>query len=245
MTAPRRIGILGGMGPEATVLLMQRLIEAVPARDDSDHIPLYVDMNPQVPSRIARLIEGRGPDPGPVLVRMAQGLERMGAKALAMPCNTAHHYAPQIAAAVTIPFIDMIALAADAARDAAGHGAQVGMLASPAVKLTGVFEPALAARGLTPLWPDDTDQAAILDAIRAIKRHGLSAEESATVARAARALADRGARVVMVACTELSLASSAIGGSVPVVDTLDALVEGIVTFALDDADAAGEVRATG
>ena len=54
----RCIGILGGMGPEATILLQQKLVAAVTARDDADHIPLLIDMNPQVPSRISRLIEG-------------------------------------------------------------------------------------------------------------------------------------------------------------------------------------------
>ena len=68
----RRIGILGGMGPQATVALMQRLIDAVPAADDRDHIPLIVDDNTQVPSRIAALINGAGTDPGPVLVQMAR-----------------------------------------------------------------------------------------------------------------------------------------------------------------------------
>ena len=96
----RRIGILGGMGPEATVALMQRVIALVPARDDADHVPLIVDQNPQVPSRIAYLIEGRGEDPGPVLIAMARRLETAGAEAIAMPCNTAHHWAGAIAGAV-------------------------------------------------------------------------------------------------------------------------------------------------
>ena len=87
----RRIGILGGMGPEATVLLMSRIIARTPAADDRDHVPLFVDNNTQVPSRIAALIEGTGEDPGPVLADMARRLEANGAEALAMPCNTAHH----------------------------------------------------------------------------------------------------------------------------------------------------------
>lgn len=62
----RTVGILGGMGPAATVLLMQRLLASVPARDDSDHIPLIVHQNPAVPSRIRRLIEGIGDDPAPI-----------------------------------------------------------------------------------------------------------------------------------------------------------------------------------
>lgn len=57
---PRPVGILGGMGPQATVLLMDKLIAAVRAADDRDHIPLIVDQNTQVPSRIQRLIEGAG-----------------------------------------------------------------------------------------------------------------------------------------------------------------------------------------
>ncbi|PPB80955.1 aspartate racemase [Albidovulum inexpectatum] len=232
MTAPRRIGILGGMGPEATVLLMQRLIRAVPARDDGDHIPLFVDMNPQVPSRIAALIEGTGPSPEPVLVAMARGLQQAGAMALAMPCNTAHHYAPAIRRAVTIPLIDMIELSVDAALRAAGPGATVGILASPAVRLTGVFDAALAARGLHAVHPDPQAQDGLLQAIRAIKRAGVTDTERQAL-DAARASVERsGARVSLVACTELSLAMEPAPPGGPLIDTLDALVGGIVAFAL-------------
>jgi aspartate racemase len=87
------VGILGGMGPEATVHLMQMVIDAVAARDDADHVPLIVHQNPAVPSRIRRLIDGTGDDPGPVLAQMARDLAAAGAVALAMPCNTAHAYA--------------------------------------------------------------------------------------------------------------------------------------------------------
>ncbi|MFY9244726.1 MAG: amino acid racemase, partial [Roseicyclus sp.] len=160
----RTVGILGGMGPEATVLLMQKIIAAVPARDDADHIPLIVDQNSQVPSRIARLIEGTGADPAPVLVAMAKRLEGAGAMALAMPCNTAHHYASDIRAAVNIPFLDMVAASARAALAVAGLGGKVGLLASPAVAKVGLFDGALAALGLEVVHPDDG--AALLDAIR-------------------------------------------------------------------------------
>ena len=120
---PRRVGILGGMGPEATVLLMQRLLTAARATDDAGHIPLIVDQNPQVPSRIRHLIDNTGADPGPVLAHMADMLEAAGATAIAMPCNTAHHYAPVIRAAITVPFLDMVAasVAHAATLTKAGH----------------------------------------------------------------------------------------------------------------------------
>ena len=71
----KTVGILGGMGPEATILLMQKCLDAIDAKDDADHIPLIVHQNPQVPSRIAALIEGTGDDPAPVLKAMANDLK--------------------------------------------------------------------------------------------------------------------------------------------------------------------------
>jgi aspartate/glutamate racemase len=70
-TREKIVGIIGGMGPEATVDLMQRIIRLTPATDDMDHIRCIVDNNPKVPSRIKAIIEGDGQDPGPVMADMA------------------------------------------------------------------------------------------------------------------------------------------------------------------------------
>jgi aspartate racemase len=225
----RTVGILGGMGPEATVLLMQKLIAAVPATDDADHVPLLVDQNSQVPSRIARLIEGRGDDPAPVLVAMAQRLEAAGAAALAMPCNTAHHYADDIRAAVTIPFLDMVTASARRARAIAGQGGRVGLLASPAVARVGLFDRALAAEGLEVLHPEDGP--ALLSAIRSIKAKGPNDAARAALLAASRALLDKNAQVQLIACTEFSLIPEAVAPGTTALDTLDVLVDEIVGFA--------------
>jgi len=73
------IGVLGGMGPMATIDLLQRIIRLTPALDDVDHIRTLVDNNPKVPSRINHLINRQGENPAPVLVSMAESLESMGA----------------------------------------------------------------------------------------------------------------------------------------------------------------------
>jgi aspartate racemase len=227
--SPRRIGILGGMGPEATVLLMQRLIAATPATDDADHIPLIVDQNPQVPSRIAYLIEGRGDDPGPVLAAMARRLQDAGAEALAMPCNTAHHFAPAIRAAVNIPFIDMVALSVGRAAALAGRGGRVGILASPAVRRVGLFDAPCASAGLTPVYA--ADEVATLATIRRIKSEGATDATRAGLAVASAALQDQGVAVHMIACTEFSLVADAIIPGIRSFDTLDCLVEAMIAFA--------------
>lgn len=232
--SPRRIGILGGMGPEATVLLMQRIISAIPARDDADHIPLIVDQNPQVPSRIARLIEGRGEDPGPVLAAMAQRLQGAGAEALAMPCNTAHHFAPAIRAAVTVPLIDMVALSVARAATLAGKGGRIGILGSPALRRIGLFDAPCAAAGLVPVYC--ADEAAALAIIRGIKATGPTDSARTGLAAASVTLKDDGAVVQLIACTEFSLIAEVLNPALRCLDTLDCLVEGIIAFAAPPGD---------
>lgn len=220
------VGILGGMGPEATLLLMRKVLEAVPAQDDADHIPLLVDQNPQVPSRLDYLLAGRGADPGPVLAAMARRLQRAGARALAMPCNTAHHFAPAIREAAKVPFLDMVALSV---RRAAGlTQGKLGILASPAVRRTGLFDAPLAAAGVQPVYFGDDDTLVTL--IRRLKAEGPGAAVRAGLREVSQHLLDRGAGVQMIACTEFSLIADAVAGGLRAFDTLDCLTEAIVAF---------------
>ncbi|WP_300551224.1 amino acid racemase [Roseovarius sp.] len=223
----KTVGILGGMGPEATILLMQKLLAAVPARDDADHLPLIVHQNPQVPSRIAALIEGTGADPGPILARMARDLHIAGAAALAMPCNTAHHYAPAVVAATPLPFLNMLDLTAAAL--AAQGARRIGMLASPATRLARVFEAPFAARGLTPVTlPDDS---ALLAVIRAVKAGDTGATLGSRLHAQAHRLINEGADHILVACTELSLMTGHLPEATPWTDSLDCLTSAIADFA--------------
>ena len=226
----RRVGILGGMGPQATILLMQKVLEAVPAADDADHIPLIVDQNPQVPSRIRHLIEGTGDDPAPVLADMARRLVAGGATALAMPCNTAHHYLPAIRSAVRVPFLDMVELSVAQVARLVGDDRRVGILASPAVRKIGLFDERLARIDIQTTYP--TEESAMLVAIRQIKTSGPGPDTFAILRAASEELLQRGARVQMIACTEFSLVPGATATSATAFDTLDVLVRAIKDYAM-------------
>jgi aspartate racemase len=223
----KTIGIIGGMGPEATVLLMQKVLAAVPARDDADHVPLIVHQNTAVPSRIKRLIEGIGDDPGSVLAKMALGLAAAGADALAMPCNTAHAYVPQISAATRLPFLDMRQAAIDHLTKALPPGARIGMLASPAVRLAGVFDDLFAKAGLTPVFVQD--ETLLLNLIRQIKAGDTGPLAQAELHRLAGML-DKTSDHLLVACTELSLLTATLN-DFAWTDSLDCLTTSIVAFA--------------
>ena len=225
----RSIGVLGGMGPEATILFMQKVVQAVPALDDADHVPLIVDNNTQVPSRIKALIEKTGEDPGPALAAMARRLEKTGAEALVMPCNTAHNYHHHIRQAAAIPFLSMVDLTVERIHKDF-PSARVGILASPAVRMTGVYDTPLNEAGLTPVYPQD--EAAILTAIRALKISASDGTAIQTVSMAASELAAGGCDVLLVGCTEFSLLAGGLKKRHPLVDSLDVLAETTVSFSL-------------
>ncbi|MFM9940682.1 MAG: aspartate/glutamate racemase family protein [Hyphomicrobiaceae bacterium] len=224
------VGVIGGMGPEATVDLMRRVIAATPASDDIDHIRMLVDNNAKVPSRFKALVEKTGEDPTPVLVGMAKGLVASGADFLVIPCNTAHHYRPAIQAAVPVPVADMIALSIDRMRRDLGAKPTIALLASPAVKLTGLFERRCREAGIEVLWPDaGADEAAVLAVIKAVKAGSVSDAQLAAYRTAARHLIERGAGLLVIACTELSVVGPLKGLGAPCLDTLDALVDDILS----------------
>ena len=218
----KTVGILGGMGPEATILLMQKVLRAVDAKDDADHIPLIVHQNPGVPSRIKRLIEGVGEDPGPVLAQMAQSLEAAGAMALAMPCNTAHAYAPQILAVSTLPFLDM-----RAATVRTLPKGRIGILASPAVRITRAFDRAFQETGVEMIWPKD--DAPVLSLIRQVKAGQVHSGTRGDFRQICDDLI-QGCDHLLVACTELSLLTDDLPDGIWT-DSLDCLVREIVDFA--------------
>lgn len=224
----RRIGILGGMGVEATLELMKRVHARTVAEDDQDHIPMIVDMNPQVPSRIRHVIEKTGPDPGPVLARMAIRLQEAGADVLAMPCNTAHLYARQIEESVKIPFLNMPKLACTQAALGLVQGGSIGILASPATNSSGLFGGFLAEFGIKAVYPEN--EASVLAAIRSIKKNGPSQADITLLEAEAEALVRRGAGRVIIGCSEFSLVSRNVRASVPLLDTLDVLVAAIVSI---------------
>jgi aspartate racemase len=231
------IGILGGMGPEATIDLMRRVLMATPAADDCDHVHLLVDSNPDVPSRIAALIDRTGQSPGPELVDMARRLEAAGAEALAIACNTAHAYAPDITRAVSIPLLDMIALTADRIAAMALRHRRVGLLASTAVVNLGLYEKALGERRISIAVPHR--QADLVDVIRAVKRGDSGTLTRQMFARVADELIGDDVDLLLIACTELSLLGDSINPEAPCQDALDVLVSEIVRFGLGQREDTG------
>ena len=213
----KTVGILGGMGPEATVDLMQRIIRLTPALDDVDHIRCIVDNNPKVPSRIKAIIEGDGEDPGPCMADMGKRLESWGADFLVIACNTAHYYYDAVRDAVKIPVINLIDLVSNHVKVNFPDHDKVGILASPAVAMTGLYAKRLKKLGIEDVWLDPDYQDRLLNIIKAIKKGNTDSTVRDDYRKVCGNLLHKGAKIAIIACTELS----ALGGELPI-NALDA-----------------------
>ena len=229
----KTVGVLGGMGPDATVDFMSKVIAATPAEKDQDHLHLIVDHNPGVPNRQAAILRG-GEDPGPALAAMASRLEAAGADFLVIPCNTAYVFEDSIRAAVAIPLVSIIDVTIGEVGRRAPGATSIGVLATDGCLRAGVYQEALEARGLSPVLPDTTEVDALMSLINGIKG-GLADNETALgMCEIAEGLCARGARALIAGCTAIPLVLDESMVPVPLVASTDALAERTVALARGD-----------
>lgn len=221
----KTLGVLGGMGPAATVAFMARVQALTPAKGDEDHIRMLVDLNPQVPNRH---LDGEAA--GRTLGEMAARLRDMGAQVLAMPCNTAHAHADAIRAA-GLPFIDMIE--ATAAEAAGGGARRIGILATPGGEA--LYLKALAARGIEPVVLQGEDRAAFMAAVFGVKAGDVGDDARGEMRRLGAALVSAGAEALVAGCTEVPLLLGAEDAAVPLTDSAEVLAKTCVKLCLDGA----------
>jgi aspartate racemase len=198
------IGVLGGMGPQATADFLMKLTAATPAGCEQDHLRVHIDSNPKVPDR-SEAIAGRGPSPAAALAEMAAGLERAGADFLVMPCNTAHAFEPDIRAAVSVPFVSMIEETRAACEHAFPDALRLGLLATSGCIHALIYQNAFARTGRDTVVLDAADQESLMTLLYRIKLGDRSNAVRAAMRTYGEALIDAGADMVIAACSEVPL----------------------------------------
>lgn len=207
------LGVLGGMGPAATVAFLARVQALTPAQGDQDHIRIIADINPQVPDR------NRAPDAAETtLGQMAMRLRDAGAQVLAMPCNTAHAQAAGIRKA-GLPLIDMIAETTEVATS--GGAKKVGVLATPGGEA--LYTKALQGKGAKIVRLTGAAREGFMACVYAVKRGDVGEGPRAEMRRLAATLVAAGAEVVIAGCTEVPLLLDTADVSVPLVDSAEVL----------------------
>ncbi len=201
-----KLGIVGGVGPAATVDFMGKIVKNTTAAKDQDHIKMVVEQNPQIPDRTANLLRDEA-DPTVALYATCKRLELEGANAIAIPCNTAHAYVERIQPHLSVPIVNMLTETVRHIVDKYGRGTKVGLLATSGTVESRVYHEA-AAGLLDLITPTSEFQTKVMDAIYGLKgvkaghTHGVCAEQ---LREAIAHLQSREAKVQILGCTELPL----------------------------------------
>jgi len=223
-TTPSKVlGVLGGMGPAATLDFLAKLQAATPVSREQDHLRVLVDINPKVPDRNNSYDEA-----GPVLAQMAVGLREAGAQVLAIACNTAHAFVDQVKAS-GLPLVDLIETAGLAAK--AGGAERVGVLGTGGA--LALYRRTFSHLGIEAVTLDDHEQVEFMALLYRIKHGDLGPDSRQTMAALAHRLVGKGAQVVVAGCTEVPLVMDAADLAVPFIDATQALARRCVEVCLD------------
>lgn len=226
------IGILGGMGPAATVDFYEKIVRLTPATSDQQHLRVVIWADPSTPDRSEALLHA-GPDPTPWLVHGVRTLTAAGADVIVVPCNTAHAFLEPIGqAAGDVPVMDLIKYTCLRIQDLDPALRYVGLLATTGTTTARLYHSPLERLGIDVIAPDEQTQTReVMGAIHAIKA---AQDATVLVEKLAGDLVARGAQAVIAGCTEIAMALGASRLPVPVVDPAQILARATVAWALDE-----------
>lgn len=219
------VGVIGGVGPQATAYFLDMVVRLTAAERDQDHLDMVVLNHASIPDRTAFILGASAEDPGPVMAEDARRLAAFGVDFLVLPCNTAHHFTREIEAAVDVPLVNIVAeTVAEVSRRVADLTA-VGLLATSGTVRAGVYQRAIEAAGARTVLPDEQGQASLMRIIYDQVKAGrpVDVEEFRALVAGLRA---QGAQAVVLGCTELSVVAAdfdLLAQDAGLVDSLDVL----------------------
>lgn len=200
----KTIGILGGMGPEATLHLFKLIIKETPAKNDQEHLKIIIYNNPKVPDRTAFIL-GKGESPLPYLIEGAKFLDSSGCEIIVMPCNTAHYFYDEIVKVVRGKFLHLLN---ETAKEVMDSGIEdVGILATTGTLKTGLWQKALGKK-INIIYPNKREQEELV--MKAIYgeegiKAGLKRKARRLLIEAGESLIEKGAKAIIAGCTEVSV----------------------------------------
>lgn len=218
----KKLGIIGGVGPLATMFIGEMIVRLTKASKDQEHLHTIIDNDTSIPDRTAYILDTTKENPVPVMQRDAENLASVGAEIICIPCNTAHTFYAELAKASPVPVLHMIR---ETAKRAAQRGAKrVGILATDGTLFSKVYQHALIEQGIEPVLPNKETQADIMSIIYDYVKAGkdVTAEQWATIASEMKALnCDK----VILGCTELSIVNKELKLGDFYIDSLIVLAE--------------------
>lgn len=222
------LGIIGGMGPLATVKLFERIVLLTDANSDQENLHILIDNNTKIPDRTEFILGGKE-DPKIELIKSAKRLQQMGADYLIMGCNTAHYFYKDIAKEIDIPFINMIEETTKHVLNLNKDITKIGLLATSGTVNCGIYHEYFNKHGVQVITPSEENQIYVMELMYNIKK-GIYNNNLNNFYEAIEEMKIQGVELIILGCTELSLAYTMYKLEGNFVDALEILATRAIEF---------------
>ncbi len=223
MSQDKIIGVLGGMGPDATVDLFQKIIDKTAVEKDQDHHRILIYNNPKIPDRTEAILNG-GESPLKELIKTAEVLKKAGASFIVIPCNTAHYYFEELQQEVGIEILNMLEeVAKKIERDL--NIKKVGVMGTRGVLESGIYDKELKKLNFEVVKPAEEQKDKIMELIYSVKTGQKTLGMQQQLSAIAESMVKKGAEAVVLGCTELPLIFDIESFAYPVYSSQEVLAE--------------------
>lgn len=219
----RILGVLGGMGPEASAYFYTLITKLTKAKNDQDHISMIIYSEPTIPDRTKAFL-GKGPSPVQAMIKAIKLLEQNGAHVIAIPCNSAHYWINELKNNTNTKIIDMIEEFTKDIKQL--NYKKLGLLATTTTVQSKLYEKYLQPYNIQIILPQNQEQ--IMQAIYQIKA-GKTKRARKTLIKAAKELEQKGAQAIIAGCTEIPLALKPKDTKIPLLDPMISLAKKAIT----------------
>ena len=224
------VGILGGMGPEATIDIFTDIVKQTNAKNDNDHLRIIIDNNPKLPSRQDAILKG-SENPGPAMALTAKNIEKAGADFIILGANTAHYFYNYVKEAVDIPVLHIIGETVLETVNTIKNIKKVGVLATKGAMKTGMFQDAFNEYGIAVIDVPEEINDLIHTAVFSFRSEGLNDKNKEMMENAAAFLIENGAQAIIMGCTEIPLILDAQKVSVKLINPNTIIADVAVKYA--------------
>ncbi len=228
----KTLGILGGVGPLASVRFAETVINMTDSETDQGHIPIFMFNDNTIPDRTSYILGKSDIDPAPKMIAGIYKLVRFGCDYVVITCNTAHYFYDQLQASTDVTIVNMIEEAVNAAIEKKPNLKKIGVLATDGTVESGVYKNVIEGRGLICAYPSRDSQRVIMDIIYDQVKAGRDVDVHGFL-KIIDELRHDGCDVIILGCTELSVINSDNNltlHSGDIVDAMEALAQKCITL---------------
>lgn len=231
MRKEKCIGIVGGMGPDATALFFKKIINSTPANRDQDHIKIIIYNNPKIPDRTNAILDG-GENPVQAVVEGLKFLENGKVDVIAIPCVTIHHFYEELIKELNTPVMNLVDETAKHIKKKFPKNRQIGILATKGTYQGQIFERGFKKYNLVTIVPDEKCQEKLMESIYSddgIKAGYSTGAPKEKIVEVTKKLTEKGAEIIVGGCTEIPIAIQQLDLDVPFIDSLDVLAKAVIS----------------